>query len=74
MSDFMHYQARKTETELARAQYGAASTRITLCEIRERAAELRSQHEPLADFVGKILTRDELLELVNYVMVGRRVI
>lgn len=72
MSAFSEYLASQTETKLARQQYETASVRISLCEIRERRAECISQHLPLADYQDKKISRKELIEIINYVVCGRK--
>lgn len=68
------YWAAQTDTKLARQQYETAGVRIELCQIKERRAEMISQHLPLADYVDRPLTREELIEVVNYAVCGRRVL
>jgi len=48
MIEFEHYQRRKAETLAARQQREAASNALELALIRERLAEMASQHELLA--------------------------
>jgi hypothetical protein len=71
MSALDNYFAAQTDTRLARQQYETAGVRIELCQIKERRAECISQHQPLADYTDRPLTREELLEVINYVMSGR---
>jgi hypothetical protein len=71
MSALQNLFHAQTKTLLAQQQYETASVRIELCHIRERHAEVISQHEPLCRYKDRILTREEILEVINYVVNGR---
>lgn len=53
MSDFLRYMKAKETTKAALAEYNAASTRLELARVRERLAEIVSQHNPLASLIGE---------------------
>lgn len=73
MSDFSRYMHAQTSTRCAKAEYDAASVRLELACIRERAAELCSQHEPLHTMTGgDKLTRDIINKAIFYVLNGRQ--
>jgi len=66
--DFPAYMAAQTETRLARAEANAASINVELRLMRERCAELMSQHEPVAA-LG--LDRELVRQVLHYVQCGR---
>lgn len=68
LRDFPIYLHRQTETKLARAELNAASVTVDLRLMRERCAELMSQHEPLA---GLGIDRELVRRVLHYVMCGR---
>ena len=68
INDFSNYTHRQTETKLARAESEAASVRVELRLLRERCAELMSQHEPLA---GLGVDRELVRQVLHYVQCGR---
>lgn len=68
LNDFSHYQRAQTETKLARAESNAASVTVDLRLMRERCAELMSQHEPLA---GLGVDRELVRQVLHYVQCGR---
>lgn len=67
-TDFASYLQRQTETKLARAEHEASSVRIELRLMRERCAELMSQHEPVN---GLGLDRELVRQVLHYVQCGR---
>jgi len=72
MIEFEHYQRRKAETRAARQQRDAASNALELALIRERLAEMASQHEPLAALRDAAMNeRDRLYAAAHYAVVGR---
>jgi hypothetical protein len=72
MSDFMVYQKAGADREAAFQQYCYAGVNLELCKIRERMAEIKSQHEPLASLIEKpISERDRLYAVAFYVVNGR---
>lgn len=72
MSDLGNYFKAQTETRLARQEYETASVKIELCQIRERRAECISQHEPLCRYNDRPLTRQELIEIIDYIVLDRK--
>ena len=72
MSDLMHYFQAQEETRTARAERQAASYKLELCQIKERAAEFKSQHEPAATIANEKGTdRDKMLAAIHFVLFGR---
>lgn len=67
-NDFGKYMHAQTETKLARAEANAASVTVELRLMRERCAELMSQHEPMAE-LG--LDRELVRQVLHYVQCGR---
>ncbi len=72
MSDLLHLwlAQQKTKTAVAETNYARAS--VDLCQIRERLAEMKSQHEPLHSKSGE--DRDIRRLMYNaafYAVVGR---
>lgn len=67
-NDFGTYLHACTDTKLARAESEAASVRVELRLMRERCAELMSQHEPLA---GLGVDRELVRQVLHYVQCGR---
>lgn len=68
LNDFGNYLHAQTETKLARAEANAASVTVELRLMRERCAELMSQHEPLA---GLGIDRELVRQVLHYVQCGR---
>jgi len=81
MSDLSDYWARQTETKLAQANHAKANYQVEIARMKERAAELRSQHEPLAGLVNGAFkgpncaepddVRAAINDAIFYVLVGR---
>lgn len=72
MSDFGDYLARQTETKLASTERSLATVKLEFARVKERAAEIRSQHEPLNTLTaGDAEERQRILDAVFYVLVGR---
>lgn len=67
VNDFNNYTHRQTETKLARAECEATSVRLELRIMKERCAELLSQHEPL-NSTG--LDREVVRQVLHYVQCG----
>jgi hypothetical protein len=73
VTDFMTYQLRQVERREAYEKLNYASTLLDLRQIKERAAELASQHEPTATFSGGDAdVRQRILWAVHYVLTGRK--
>jgi len=71
-SDFATYMHAQDKTRLARCEMEKAHARLTLAEIRERLAEVRSQFDPLAGLVNSNMSpRDMALALAEYVVTVR---
>jgi hypothetical protein len=72
MSDYLNFQYHKAKTETARAKVGEAVNRVELAEIKERFAEIKSQHQPL-DLIAKsgLSDRGKMYACAFYVVVGR---
>ena len=68
MSDLSNYFAKQVDTKLALQQYATAGKSIELCQIKECRAECLSQHLPLGEYQDRVLTRDELMNLIDYVV------
>jgi hypothetical protein len=69
----LHYQLAQAERREAYAKFDGAGTLLDLRKIQERAAELRSQHEPMATFSGGVdAVREAILRAVRYVVSGRK--
>jgi hypothetical protein len=72
MSDLQSYFLAQAKTEAARYQREAAAFRLELCKIRERLAEIKSQHEPLDSWSdGDSVIRNSIYNAAFYVVVGR---
>ena len=72
MSDFSAYMTAKAEAKVAYERYNYASAALDNARIKERLAEIRSQHEPLAALRdGAMSERDRLYASAYYVVVGR---
>lgn len=53
-NDFNTYMLRQTERESAYQDYCRASARLELTQIKERLAEIRSQHEPISNLLKEL--------------------
>lgn len=72
MTDLAAYFAAQTEKRRAYAAYNYAGADLELAEIKERLAEIRSQHEPLAKICGaNSALREQMIAVAFYVVVGR---
>ncbi len=68
----MDYARARDRREAAYAQYNAASHWLELETIKERLAEIQSQHEPLASLINESRgERERLYAAAYYVVVGR---
>lgn len=75
MRDSLTNYFRATEfRRRCQAECEAASARLDLAYIRERAAEVESQHNPLAsiDVTPDLTNREKMIQAVKYVMTGRK--
>ncbi len=74
MSDLGNYFRAQAETEAARQLYNYAGVKLELCKIKERLAEIESQHEPISavlKYGGNISHRDMIIRVAEYVVIGR---
>lgn len=72
MSDFLQYMKAQADSRAAMAEYNAASRALELAKIRERLAQIKSQHEPLHSLLdARLSERDRLYEAAFYVVTGR---
>jgi hypothetical protein len=72
MADFLHYMKAQAEKRAAFNAYDAAAARLELAQIKERLAEIRSQHEPLHSLIDQRMSeRERLYAAAHYVVVGR---
>lgn len=83
MSDLLHYFKAQAETQAAKNLASYAHAKVELCQIYERLAELKSQHEPLASMANKIVAenpkgasyevvRAALYSAAFFAVIGRR--
>jgi hypothetical protein len=62
----------RTEKESAYNLYNYAGAKLELASIRERLAEIESQHDPIADLLTKKMSeRERLCAIAFYVVIGR---
>ena len=72
MSKLLSYFCKTAKREAASRDYSRASVALELAYIRERLAEIKSQHDPLASLLEATLSeRDRLYAAAFYVVVGR---
>ena len=72
MSKFAKYQTAKAEARAAYERYNYAGAALELARIKERLAEMASQHEPLAALRDAAMCeRDRLYAAAYYAVVGR---
>lgn len=72
MSAFMKYELEKANKRAAYANLSHASAAYENVLIRERLAEIKSQHEPLNSLIISAMSeRDRLYAAAFYVVVGR---
>jgi len=69
---FSAYMLAKERKERRYAECDSAERGLQLAQIKERLAEIKSQHEPLSGLLGKRMNeRDRLYHSAYYVVVGR---
>jgi hypothetical protein len=68
INDFNHYMHAQTKKRLAQANHESASLALELASLRERCAELMSQHEPLN---GLGVDREAVRQVLHYMQCGR---
>ena len=72
MDDFGNYMKAQAEKRAAYERYNYAGAALENAQIKERLAEIKSQHEPLAGLLAQPLgERDRLYAAAFYVVVGR---
>ena len=72
MSDFEHYMKAQSKKEAAYQQYNYAGQKLENTQIRERLAEIKSQHNPIATLLEQPMSeRDRLYAIAFYVVIGR---
>ncbi len=72
MSAFFEYLKATSERHCAFERFNYASSALDMARIRERLAEIKSQHQPLASLLdAQISERDRLYAAAFYVVVGR---
>ncbi len=72
MSEFANYLRAQAEKKAAYNMYNYAGVALELAHIKERLAEIDSQHEPLTKLIAEPLSeRDRLYAAAFYVVVGR---
>lgn len=71
--DPLRYELAHAQRREAYEKYNGAALLLQLRQIEERAAELASQHEPMATFAERDqLTRRRILLAVRYVLTGHK--
>ncbi len=71
-NNFGNYMIATANKETAQARYSYAASALEVTQIKERLAEIKSQHEPLAGLISKPLSeRDRLYAAAFYVAIGR---
>ena len=72
MIEFAKYQTATAEAQAAYERYNYAGAALELARIKERLAEMASQHEPMASLRDADMTeRDRLYAAAHYAVVGR---
>jgi len=72
MSDVAHYMKAQADKETAYQLYNYAGQRLENAQIKERLAEIKSQHDPIASLLEEPMSeRDRLYAIAFYVVVGR---
>lgn len=69
----LRYREAQTARREAYEKLNSACLLLSLRQLRERAAELESQYEPMATFSGEDeAIRERILQAVHYVITGRK--
>ncbi|MEA3427896.1 MAG: hypothetical protein U9Q84_01475 [Thermodesulfobacteriota bacterium] len=72
MTNFTHYMEAQANKEAAGHLYNYASQKLENAQIKERLAEIKSQHEPIASLLEEPMSeRGRLYAIAFYVVVGR---
>ncbi len=75
MSDFLQYQMAKAVKDTAYERRNYASAALDNASIKERLAEIRSQHEPLNTLINEPMgERERLYAAAYYVVTGNRIL
>ena len=70
--DLMSYFLQQARREAADSAYNMAASRLDNARIRERLAEINSQHDPLAKLsVAPLTERERMYAAAHYVVTGR---
>jgi hypothetical protein len=71
-NNFQNYITAQAEKRAAYERYNYAGVALENAQIKERLAEIKSQHEPLAGLLAQPSSeRDRLYAAAFYVVVGR---
>lgn len=69
---FQAYMLAQEKKKRMYAEHNSSSRGLELAQIKERLAEIKSQHEPLNTLISKELSeRDRLYQAAFYVVSGR---
>ena len=72
MGNFANYILAQARKEAAYQKYNYAGQLLESAQIKERLAEIKSQHEPIATLLDQDMSkRDRLYAIAFYVVVGR---
>ncbi len=72
MSDLLHYYHAQAKTLAAKNAYNHTAVALNIAHIKERLAEIKSQHEPLHSLTqGSLSERERLYAVAFYVVVGQ---
>lgn len=73
MNAFERYQAAKERKRTAYERYNYASLALEVAQIKERFAEIVSQHQPLAELNPgeNLIAREKQIKAAFYVLYGR---
>jgi hypothetical protein len=72
MSDLQAYFCAQERRRSAYNLFNYACTLLDLERIRERLAEIKSQHEPIASLIDERMSeRERLCAIAHYVVIGR---
>lgn len=72
MDDFGNYMKAQAEKQAAYERYNYAGVALENAQIKERLAEIKSQHQPIADLIEQTLSeRDRIYAAAFYVVTGQ---
>lgn len=73
LGNWLHYQHAKAETKAAYERYNYAASALDMARVRERAAEVASQAEPLNSLIASDMDeREKFVALARYISTGRK--